>query len=362
MLESGLWSKVWLGTIAAVLALGVFAGGSAARGRDSAPSFPAPDCPAQLRAGVALTSSLLSDATHTMKRYEAGGDTNGGEISCNYYDPATNYNYNWTLYYLFKTDSAAQVAQELAGGYAPLGGWAHPAASYCGVSKTAYAYVECSPSSDPGTLAGAKAMLAAAESMAAPQGSATTTTTNPKPAAPAIRAKVGKITGEAEFSIDGGKTFTALSSGTVLKNGDYVATGLRSRVTLDFGYDTLTVFQITQFRIDEYTNKANIAKTKMHLRVGSIKVIERHTNAIRSDFSVITPTCSSSVRDTGAVVSVAKNGTTSVFTTADVSYVKGLADTATITVRAGYMTTVGPNKKATKPVKFTAATLKKVTG
>ena len=184
MVESRHWARIGLAATVAVWVLGVCGVTGAGAARTATPSFRAPDCPGQLRAGASLTSSLLSDATHTMKRYEAGGDTNGAEISCNYYDPAKNYNYEWTLYYLFKTDAAAHVAQEIAGGYGPLGGWAHPDPSYCGVSKATYAYVECSPSSDADTLAGAKAMLAQAESLAAPQASAsaaTTTTTALKP-------------------------------------------------------------------------------------------------------------------------------------------------------------------------------------
>jgi hypothetical protein len=306
-----------------------------------------------------LTPSLLSDATHSMKRYEAGGDTHGAEVGCNYYDSTKNYNYGWTLYYLFKTDTAAEVAQELAGGYAPLGGWAHPAASYCGVSKTVYAYVSCN-TTDPETVADAKAMLAAAEGMAAPQAQATTTTTSPKGAT--RTAVVTKFSGDVQFSTDGGKTFAPLTSSTVLHNGDFVATGLRSRVTLAFGPDTLTIEPITQFRIDEYTNANNIARTRTFLRVGSIEAKVRHTNAIRSDFSVTAPTCNVSIRGSGMVVSTSKSGTTSIYTTSDVSYVKGLADTKTLALRNGYMTIVGANRKATKPVHYAAAALKKITG
>ena len=164
----------------AILAgLGLWAAASSSAARTATPGFAAPDCPATLKGGTAtLTPSLLSDATHTMKRYEAGGDENGGEISCNYYDSSANYNYGWTLYYLFKTDTAAQVAQEIAAGYAPLGGWAQPASSYCGVSATKYAYVECN-STDADTKAGAVAMLSAAEAMSASRTTNTTTTAAP---------------------------------------------------------------------------------------------------------------------------------------------------------------------------------------
>ncbi len=338
------------------LSLSVVAAGGAAR--KSTPDFPAPDCPLQLRAGATLTSSLLSDATHTMKRYEGGGDTHGAEVACNYYDSTVNNNFGWTVYYLFKTDTPAEVSAEVAGGYAPLGGWAHPdLAEYCGVSTTTYSYVECSPSTDADTKAGAIAMLAAAQSIAAPQQSAPTTTTP----ASTPKATVGQIKGEVEMSTDGGKTFTPASVGAVLKNGDFIATGLHSTVKLNFGYATLTVYSITQLRIDEFTDASHIAKTQLFLRVGSIEARVSHTNAVRSDFSVVTPTCNASIRGSGMVVSESKAGVTTIYTTSDVSYVKGLADKTTLTLPDRYMTTVGASKKASKPVKYKAAGLKQLT-
>jgi hypothetical protein len=246
-----------------------------------------------------LSSSLLGDATHTMKRYAAGSDTRGGEIQCGYFDSAKNSNYSWTLYYLFKTNTAAQITQAVADGLdAPLGGWALPSPGYCAVSKTVYAYVDCN-SPDGDTVAGAQAMLSAATSMAAPQASAATTTTTPNPAR---SATVAKIEGEVEFSTDGGKTFAPLTPSTKLKDGDFVSTGYESSVTLTFGHGTLNVFHLTQLRIDEAVDAENIEKTQTSLRIGLV------------------------------------------------------------TLRAGYMTTVGANKKATKPVKYTAAALKKITG
>jgi hypothetical protein len=356
--------KVGSGALLAALMLGlsvVATGGAASNassGSHATPGFAAPDCPAQLRPGAMLGTSLLSDATHTVKRYSAGNDTRGGEIQCGYYDPAKAYNYGWTLYYLFKTDTPAQVTQAVADGFAPLGGWAHPLSSYCGVSKTAYAYVDCSPSSDADTLAGALATLSQAESLAAAQPGATTTTklTSTR------TATVGKIVGEVEFSTDGGKTFAPLTASTVLKDGDEVSTGYESSVTLKFGHGTLSVFPLTQLRVDKYTDAANIVKTQTNLLIGLVRVIEPHTAAIRSDFSVVTPTCNSSIRGSGMVVSTSKSGVTSVYTTSDLSYVKGLADKTAVTVRNGYMTTVGTNKKAATPKKYTPAALRKITG
>lgn len=320
------------------------------------PSFPAPDCPAQLRPGATLSSSLMADATHTMKRYVAGGDTRGGEVGCGYYDPAKNYNYGWTLYYLFKSDTPKQVAQAVTDGFGPLGGWEHPSPSYCGVSAAVYAYVSCSPTTDADTVAAARAMLAAAESMAAPRKAAAP----PPPAKP--KATVRRITGDVAVSTDGGKTFAPLAPGAAIRQGDFVSTGFDSWAVLDFGYDTLTVSPATNLRIDEYTDANAIARTQSFLRVGSLRVQERHTNAIRSDFAVRTPTCNASVRDTDTAVSVAKDGTTKVFTVRDATSVRGLADSRATLVRAGFMVTVGAGKHVGKPVRYTAAALRRAIG
>lgn len=143
----------------------------------STPDFPAPDCPAQFGDnGAKLTPSLLSDATHTVKRYSLGDDTRGGEVNCNYYDTVTNYNYGWTVYYLFATTSAADVAQALRDGFGPLGGWDNPDPLECAVSTTTYAFLDCSPLGDAATREGGLAMLAAVEPLAAPQVSVAPTT------------------------------------------------------------------------------------------------------------------------------------------------------------------------------------------
>ena len=220
MAKSRQWARVAAAVIAAALALGLCGVIGAGAARTATPSFPAPDCPATLKGGAAtLTSSLLSDATHTMKRYENGGDTNGGEIGCQYYDAAVNNNFEWTLYYLFRSDTRAQVTDEINGGYGPIGGWAHPDPSYCGVSKTTYAFVSCN-STDADTVAGASAMLAAAESMAAPQliaGTGTTSTTPAKPKAKSLAELVVPIESVSN-GCGGGKWDTVVAAQNYIGN------------------------------------------------------------------------------------------------------------------------------------------------
>src|SRR5207244_13101195 len=105
-------------------------------------------------------------------------------------------------------------------------------------------------------------------------------------------ATVAKVVGQVEFSTDKGKTFAPLTAGTVLATGDVISTGFDSSATLAFGPDKLTVFHTTSFRIDEFTDSRNLARTRMNLLVGAIQANIPHTNATRRDFSLTTPTCS----------------------------------------------------------------------
>ena len=50
-------------------------------------------------------------------------------------------------------------------------------------------------------------------------------------------------------------------------------------------------------------------------------------------------------------------GVTSVYTLEDKSYVKGSADTSTLELRQGYMTTIGTSHRASTPRRFAASTL-----
>ncbi|VVB66217.1 Uncharacterised protein [Candidatus Gugararchaeum adminiculabundum] len=148
---------------------------------------------------------------------------------------------------------------------------------------------------------------------------------------------ISAVQGDVECSTDGGKTFAPCGVGTKIKKGDYVSTGFGSSATVNFSYGSVQTYSTTQFRIDEYSNASNIERTQMFLRVGSVAArIERHTNAIRSDFSVVTPTASSSIR--GSAMDVSYDNETNVTTvtvTEDVAFVKGVNDGAEVQVSQG---------------------------
>ncbi len=158
--------------------------------------------------------------------------------------------------------------------------------------------------------------------------------------------KVTEITGDVEYSTDGGKTFQPVSVGMIIHQGDHITTGFESSASLDFGYGTLQIFQITQLRVDEYTNATNLPRTQLHLQVGRVAARIPHTAAIRGDFSVSTPTAYSSIRGSGMVVSYDNiTNTTSVQVTEDQAYVKGASDTLVSIVKNGDTVVIGPEGK-----------------
>ncbi len=171
-------------------------------------------------------------------------------------------------------------------------------------------------------------------------------------------AVVYKISGDVEVSHDGGKNFVPARIGDILKKGDFISTGYDSRGSVDFGYGQLDVGKMTQFRIDEFSDKENIKKTQLFLQVGSVQAKVKHTNSGRSDFSVVTPTANSSIRGSGMVVSYDdKSKKTEVLVTEDKAYVKGLKDAAEVEVMEGKKVVVDESQKVSKSESFASSDL-----
>ncbi|MBI2945169.1 MAG: FecR domain-containing protein [Candidatus Wallbacteria bacterium] len=113
----------------------------------------------------------------------------------------------------------------------------------------------------------------------------------------AQEATIKSISGEAEVKAAPATDFVAAAVGAKLKGGDYIMTGFESTVVLAFEDNSeVTVYQLTQLRVDEFLMKENRAKTQLFLRVGTVQAKVKHTASVRSDFSVVTPTCTASVR------------------------------------------------------------------
>ena len=114
----------------------------------------------------------------------------------------------------------------------------------------------------------------------------------------------------------------------------------------------MKVFQLTQLKMDDFIDPANLGKTQLYLQIGQIEAKVKHVAGIRSDFSVRTPIVNASIRGSDMLVTQSKDGIATVYSACDVSYVQGLADKVAIKVPQGYMTTVGANHKVSKPTKI----------
>ena len=327
----------------------LWTGAVATSARATTPAFTGPACPAQLRPKANLSRSRSGDRTFTLKQYFGKHDTRGGEITCGYFDSRKVADFSWTLHYLFSTDTAAQVKQAVAAGFAPRGGWAHARSSYCGVSKTVYAYVDCSPVGDADTNAQARAMLLEVEleRLAARQPGVPANTFG-SPAA----AKVLKIKGAVAISTDNGTIFALVTAGQLLKEGDELSTGPGSSVVLAFGPSVVTLYSMAELQIEQFTHSKGRAQTQLSLTSGAIAATTPSTSSTGNNLAVVTSICTSSIGTGHMLVSLSSTGTTSVYAIRDLIYVKGLADSKTLKLRTGYMTTVAAGETTTKPRKY----------
>lgn len=113
----------------------------------------------------------------------------------------------------------------------------------------------------------------------------------------AQEATIKALDGDVEVQVAPAKDFVAAKVGDKLKAGDFISTGYESLATLAFEDNSeVRVTAMTQLCIDEFLTKENRTKTQLYLRVGSVQAKVKHTASIRSDFSVVTPTCTASVR------------------------------------------------------------------
>jgi hypothetical protein len=177
-----------------------------------------------------------------------------------------------------------------------------------------------------------------------------------------IRATTASVTGDVEYSQDGGKTFQPLTVGTVIEQGFQVSTGFEGAVRLNFGYGDLSVPQLTILRVDEYTSSNNLKKTQLFLQIGAVSVRVKHTDAIRGDFSVATETmANASIRDSEMIVTYAKEtGLSTVYTVEDLAYVVGVSGAAEVQVPQGQKVVVAQDGTASTPAIYTAAELPSV--
>ncbi|MBS3167872.1 hypothetical protein J4216_01990 [Candidatus Woesearchaeota archaeon] len=173
-------------------------------------------------------------------------------------------------------------------------------------------------------------------------------------------AVLSEVKGDVEIKRANSQNSIPAKVGDIIKKGDFILTGFESEAAIDFGYSKLEIYQLTHFRIDEFTEKDKIAKTQLYLRVGTIKPILKYKASIRGDFSVTTPTSISSIRGSEMIV-VYNNETnkTDIFVTEDKAYVKGLNDDVEIEIEEGKKTSVDQSGKSSKIESFSSSEIPK---
>ncbi len=128
-----------------------------------------------------------------------------------------------------------------------------------------------------------------------------------------ITMNTSEVSGEVEYKPKGSDTWQPLTPSTVLQEGATIATGFGSEGRFRIGQSEFSIGQLSEVRVDEYFREPNLEKTILYLRIGSVRARENHTPAVRSDFSVQTPTANSSPRGTEFVVRVAEDGSTTTY-------------------------------------------------
>ncbi len=165
--------------------------------------------------------------------------------------------------------------------------------------------------------------------------------------------------GDCEYSPDG-LTFIKLTKGTQLQKRWSVICGFNSNVRLDFGYGQIFLPETSGIRLDEFVNSSNIQKTQLFLLAGWVqaRVNVTHTNTIRSDFSVTTPTCTASPRGTEMIVHYDNSTNSStVYTTEGTVTTQGSEDSSGTDATTGQKVFVSSTGAAARPVTYTKSEL-----
>jgi hypothetical protein len=164
-----------------------------------------------------------------------------------------------------------------------------------------------------------------------------------EPADGAAVGTVASVDGDVEVQRAGALEPEPLTAGAKLREGDTILTGFEAGVVVSFG-DTneLTVPQLSSVRLDELViDPGKRVRTQVYLYVGAVRARVRHVPAIRSDFSVTTPTANASVRGSEMEVRYSEEtGATTVEVLEDEAVVSGPDGDETV-VALGEVATVG---------------------
>ncbi|MBI2901182.1 MAG: FecR domain-containing protein [Planctomycetes bacterium] len=114
-----------------------------------------------------------------------------------------------------------------------------------------------------------------------------------------IQVRVVEIKGSAETRAAADKPWSPLKEGALLSKGAWIQTGLRSRVYLRFGDNTVVqVKSATLLQISEAARENGKTTGRLKLALGNVHVeVDKARETV--DFKVITPQVTTSVKGTG---------------------------------------------------------------
>ncbi|MBI3890598.1 MAG: hypothetical protein HY303_03605 [Candidatus Wallbacteria bacterium] len=115
-------------------------------------------------------------------------------------------------------------------------------------------------------------------------------------AAGALEIKVVAASPDTEVRRGADKTWAPACQGTVLHEGDYVSTGLRASMVLEFAGPAYVLVQgLTQLQIEEHHREKGRLWTQLYLRIGAVRVKMPAHSARRQNFVVATNTGTASI-------------------------------------------------------------------
>lgn len=114
-----------------------------------------------------------------------------------------------------------------------------------------------------------------------------------------FKVKVLEVKGSAETRPAVDKAWSGLKEGMTISNGAWVQTGLKSRVYLKFGDNTVVqVKSATLLQITDAAKDGNKLTAKLKLALGNVHVeVQKSSETV--DFKVVTPDVTTSVKGTG---------------------------------------------------------------
>lgn len=141
---------------------------------------------------------------------------------------------------------------------------------------------------------------ARAEQAAAPAPAPAPAAPAAAPAAPKITAVVKTLEGAVETRPAVGQPWTPVKAGMQLAEGADLRTGFRARCVLDMTDSQVQVGPLTVVRIGELRQDGDRIRTRLFMKVGTTQA-EVVKKQVASDFAIVTPSATLSVRGTNGI-------------------------------------------------------------